>query len=59
MSGYHQWDCHIRGLLVTQISLIKHDSFCQENGHTAINEFNKSNESYELPYTQLTISINI
>lgn len=53
MSGYHQWDCHIRGPLVTQISFAKHDSFVQENGHTANNEFNKINESYELQRTQL------
>lgn len=59
MSRYHQWDCHICGPLVTQISFTTHDSFGQENGHTAINEFNESNESYELQSTQLTIPINI
>lgn len=59
MSRYQQWDCHIRDPLVTQISFTRHDSFGQENGHTAINEFNKSNESYELQCTQLTIPINI
>lgn len=59
MSRYHRWDCHICGPLVTQISFTTHDSFGQENGHTAINEFNESNESYELQSTQLTIPINI